>query len=125
MHLTLQRLVRTRNLCASTALVVVCAGCTPHGYTKPNATEQGSATDQAECAEIARREAFADNNRDRMRAQATSTSRRGDATRDLYGTIPSLGELQSRYYHICMLARGYDLAPIEKGEERDRTEDVE
>jgi hypothetical protein len=125
MHVTPQRLVRARNLCASTALLAVCAACTAHGYTKPDATEQGFATDQRECAEIARREAFADNNRDRMRAQATSTSRRTDAARDLYGTIPSLAELQSRYYHICMLARGYQRTPLEEGGQRDHAGDVD
>jgi hypothetical protein len=117
--------VRARSLCALAVLIAVCAACTPHGYTKPDATEHGLATDQAECAEIARREAFADNNRDRMRAQATSTSRRTDAARDLYGTIPSLAELQSRYYHICMLARGYQRTPLEEGGQRDHAGDVD
>ena len=100
---------------AMAALIAVCAACTPYGYTKPDMTEQGSATDQVECAEIAREQAFLDNNRDRLRAQAADTGRYRRASGEFHATFPSFTELQRRYRRICMLARGYELAPLEEG----------
>ena len=102
---------------AMAALIAVCAACTPYGYTKPDMTEQASATDQVECAEIAREQAFLDNTRDRLRAETAYATRRRQPALDLYGTIPSFTDLQRRYRRICMLARGYELAPLEEGGE--------
>jgi hypothetical protein len=106
--------VLTHPLSSVAALVAVCAACTPYGYTKPEMTEQGLATDQTECAEIAREHAFLDNSRDRLRAETVYTGRRRDTDLYLYGTLPSLPELQTRYHRICMQARGYQLAPLEE-----------
>ncbi len=105
--------MKTRTLCPVAALIAVCAACTPQGFTKPDMTEQGFTTDQVECAEIARQQAFVDNNRDRLRAQSADTGRRRAAS-DYHATYPSFTELQRRYRHICMLARGYELAPLEE-----------
>ena len=112
-----------RTLFALAALVAVCAACTPHGYTKPEMTDQGLTTDQAECAAIARENAFLDNSRDRLRAEAAYSGRRRDAALYPYGTFPSFGELQNRYYRICMQARGYRLVPLEEGEEQNQPEE--
>lgn len=104
---------------ALAVLIAVCAACTPYGYTKPEMTEQQLATDQQECAVIAREQAFLDNSRDRLRAESVYTGRRRDPTLDLYGVIPSRVELQSRYHRICMQARGYQLEPLEEQQGQD------
>jgi hypothetical protein len=72
-----------------------------------------------------REQAFLDNARDRFRADAAYAPGRRQAAREFYATIPSIGELQFRYRRICLLARGYQLTPLEEGEEQDRTEDVD
>jgi hypothetical protein len=103
----------------------VCAACTPHGYTKPGMTEQALATDQLECVGIARQQAFFDNKSDRLRAEAAYGLWRRQAAWDFYGVIPSLAELERRYRRVCMLARGYELAPLDEKGERNRTEGVD
>ena len=110
--------MRTRTLLVPAALIAMGAACTPYGYTKPDMTEQAFATDQVECAELAREQAFLDNTRDRLRAETAYATQRRQSALDLYGTIPSFTELERRYRRICMLSRGYELAPLEEGHDQ-------
>jgi len=119
--------MRTRTLCPVSALIALCAACTPYGYTKPGMTEQTLAADQLECIGIARQQAFLDNNRDRLAAEAAYAPWRWQAAPYFYGTIPygtipTLAERERRYRRVCMLARGYELVPLEEEGEPSRTE---
>jgi len=111
--------------CALAALLAVCAACTPYGYSKPGVTAQVRETDELECVGIARQQAFIDNKSDRLRAEAAYGPWRWQTAWDFYGVIPSLAELERRYRRVCMLARGYELVPLEEEGERNRIEDVD
>jgi hypothetical protein len=117
--------MRTRTLCPVAALLAMCAACTPYGYAKPGMTEQALDKDQSECVGIAHQQAFLDNKRDRLRAETAYAPRRWQTAWDFYGVIPSLAELERRYHRVCMLARGYELAPLDEEGERNRTEGVD
>jgi hypothetical protein len=114
--------MRIRTLCPVAALIAICAACSPYGYTKPGMTEQTLATDQVECVGIARQQAFLDNNSDRLRAEAAYGPWRWQARPDYYPIIPSRVELEQRYRRVCMLARGYELVPMDEEGEQKRTE---
>ena len=103
----------------------MCAACTPYGYAKPGMTEQALDKDQSECVGIAHQQAFLDNKRDRLRAETAYAPRRWQTAWDFYGVIPSLAELERRYRRVCMLARGYELAPLDEEGERNRIEGVD
>ena len=117
--------MRIRTLSPVVALIAICAACTPYAYTKPGMTEQTLAADELECVGIARQQAFLDNNRDRLRAEAAYGTWRWQAARDYYPIIPSRVDLEQRYRRVCMLARGYELAPLEEEGEQNRTGGVD
>ena len=89
-------------------LLTLVSACAPVGYIKPGMTEEDVTRDLTECAEIARHEAFMDFRFDplprRLHHRGRSFHRYPDR---------SLGELKHRYRRICMLARGYQFAPLD------------
>ncbi len=62
----------------------------------------------SECAEIARRQAFMEFRFDAPHHRLHHHDR---LLHRYHG--PSLGELEHRYRRVCMLARGYQLAPLD------------
>ncbi len=91
------------------ALLALVSACVPVGYIKPGMTEEEVTRDLTECAEIARHQAFRDI--PIMGFRFDSHHPRGRLFHSYYG--PSLGELEHRYRRVCMLARGYQLAPLD------------
>lgn len=93
------------------------AACTELGYVKPGVTEEEYLQDSRECAEIARRQAFRDQAVFETRWRS-AVSRRHDsrfwAFQDFGPTVP---DLEFRYRRLCMLARGYELAPLAPDDE--------
>ena len=85
-------------------LLALVSACAPVGYIKPGMTEEEVARELSECAEIARHEAFRDIDRSRLHHRAQFFPRH-------HG--PGLGKLERGYRRVCMLARGYQLAPLD------------
>ncbi len=90
-------------------ITVLLSACAPVGYIKPGMTEEKVARELSECAEIARHQAFRDI--PIMGFQFDSLHSRDRLFHSCYG--PSPGALEHRYRRICMLARGYQLAPLD------------
>ncbi len=102
----------TTHLSKPVVLLACIAGlvsaCAPVGYIKPGMTEEEVTRDLSECAEIARRQAFMDFRFDPL------SPRLYHHDRFFYGYHGrSPGELKHRYRRVCMLARGYQLAPLD------------
>ena len=91
----------------------VLLGCTPVGYVKPGVSSEQVQQDLTNCTEIARDQAFRDLPTLEFRLElGTGLFHRRD--RFLAGRHrPSLAELAHRYRRVCMLARGYVLAPVQ------------
>ncbi len=85
-------------------IAVLVSACAPVGYIKPGMTEEEVTRDLTECAEIARHQAFRDIPIMGFRFAFHPRGHHRD---------PSLGELEHRYRRVCMLARGYQLAPLD------------
>jgi len=92
--------------------------CTEVGYFKPGVTDEEYARDSEECAEIARNEAFRDYSVFQTQWQS-SVARRHDGRVWTFQEVgpPSYGNLEFRYRRLCMLARGYELAPLDSDDE--------
>ena len=90
-------------------LLALVSACAPVGYIKPGMTEEEVARELSECAEIARHQAFRDI--PIMGFRFDSLHPRDRLFHSYYG--PSLGELEHRYRRVCMLARGYQFAPLD------------
>ncbi len=90
-------------------IAVIVSACAPVGYIKPGMTEEEVARELSECAEIARHQAFRDI--PIMGFRFDSLHSRDRLFHSYYG--PSLGELEHRYRRVCMLARGYQFAPLD------------
>jgi len=98
------------------------AACTEVGYTKPGVSEAEYIKDSEECAEIARHQAFRDQTVFDTQWRGSVALRRD---RGYWGYRdvgpPSYGNLEFRYRRLCMLSRGYELAPLEPdGEAEDK-----
>ena len=94
-------------------IAVLLSACVPVGYIKPGMTEEGVTRDLSECAEIASHQAFRDIAIMDFRFD-TLHPRLHHRDRFLHGHHgSSLGELEHRYRRVCMLARGYQLAPLD------------
>ena len=91
------------------ALLALVSACAPVGYIKPGMTEEEVARELSECAEIARHQAFRDI--PIMGFRFGSLHHRDRLFHRYHG--PSLGELEHRYRRVCMLARGYQFAPLD------------
>ena len=89
-------------------LLALVSACAPVGYIKPGMTEEEVTRDLTECAEIARHEAFRDFRFDPLPPWPHHRSR---LFHRYHGR--SLSGLKYRYRRICMLARGYQLAPLD------------
>ncbi len=94
-------------------IAVLVSACAPVGYIKPGMTEEEVTRDLSECAEIARQQAFRDIPIMDFRFDVFHP---GHHHRDRflhrhYGQ--SLWELERRYRRVCMLARGYQLGPLD------------
>ena len=89
-------------------IAVLVSACAPVGYIKPGMTEEEVTRELSECVEIARRQAFMDF---RFDAPHPRLHHRDRLLHRFHG--PSLGELEHRYRRVCMLARGYQLAPLD------------
>ena len=89
-------------------LLALVSACAPVGYIKPGMTEEEVTRDRSECAEIARHEAFRDFRFDPL----PPWPRHRDRFFHRYHGR-SLSELKYRYRRICMLARGYQFAPLD------------
>ncbi len=94
-------------------LVFVLLGCTPMGYVKSSATDEQVKQDLTDCTEIARHHSFRDTSSFEFGLRLGYGSfNRGD--RFMSGRYhSSSAELQHRYRRVCMIARGYELAPLE------------
>ncbi len=90
-------------------IAVIVSACAPVGYIKPGMTEEEVARELSECAEIARHQAFRDI--PIMGFRFDSLHSRDRLFHSYHG--PSLGELEHRYRRVCMLARGYQFAPLD------------
>ena len=94
-------------------ITVLLSACAPVGYIKPGMTEDEVTRDLSECAGIASHQAFRDIAIMDFRFD-TLHPRLHHRDRFLHGHHgSSLGELEHRYRRVCMLARGYQLAPLE------------
>ena len=94
-------------------IAVLVSACAPVGYIKPEMTEEGVKRDLSECAEIARHQAFRDIAIMDFQFDARH-SRHHHRDRFLhrhYGQ--SIWKRERRYRRVCMLARGYQLAPLD------------
>ncbi len=89
-------------------LLALVSACAPLGYIKPGMTEEEVTRDLIECAEIARHEAFRDFRFDPL---PPWLHHRGRLFHRYH--YRSLGELKHRYRRVCMLARGYQFAPLD------------
>ncbi len=90
-------------------IAVLLSACAPFGYIKPEMTEESVKRDLSECAEIARHQAFRDTPFMDIRYDALHH-------RDRFfhrHTGPSRSDLKFRYRRVCMLARGYQFAPLD------------
>ena len=94
-------------------IAVLLSACAPVGYIKPGMTEEEITRELSECAEIARHEAFRDIPSMDIRFDAVypRLHHRDRLIHRYHG--PSLGELEHRYRRVCMLARGYQFAPLD------------
>ena len=94
-------------------LVFVLLGCTPMGYFKSGSTDEQVKQDLTDCTEIARHQAFRDQPSFEFGLRLGYGSfNRGD--RFMSGRYrSSSAELQHRYRRVCMIARGYELTPLE------------
>jgi hypothetical protein len=94
------------------------AACAEVGYTNPGVSEAEYLKDSEECAEIARHQAFRDQTvfDTQWRGSVALRHDRGDwGYRDT--GPPSYGYLEFRYRRLCMLSRGYQIAPLEPDDE--------
>ncbi len=89
-------------------ITVLLSACAPVGYIKPGMTEEEVTRDLSECAEIASHQAFKDFRFDDLHPRLHHRDRFLHRHRG-----PSLGGLKHRYRRVCMLARGYQLAPLD------------
>ncbi len=94
-------------------IAVLLSACVPVGYIKPGMTQDEVTRDLAECAEIASHQAFRDIAIMDFRFDSfhPRLHHRDRLFHRYHG--PSLGELEHRYRRVCMLARGYQLAPLD------------
>jgi hypothetical protein len=97
------------------------SACTEYGYVKPGVTEEVYVQDSQDCAEIARHQAFRDHSVFESRARFGRSfryDRRRFSTFDSFGVSSS--ELEFRYRRLCMVSRGYELAPLDdQGEDEE------
>ena len=93
-------------------LALLLSACAQVGYIKPGMTEEETAQDLTECSEIARRQAFRDAAIQDLQSDALFL--RGHRRDQLLPRHPghNPGGLQHRYRQVCMLARGYEIAPL-------------
>ena len=96
--------------------VLVLTGCTPLVYIKSGASEEQVQQDLNDCTEIARHQAFRDQpSLEFQLGLGYGPVHRRD--RSLFARHrPSYAEVQHRYRRVCMIARGYELAPLEDQE---------
>ncbi len=94
-------------------ITVLLSACAPVGYIKPGMTEEEVALDRSECAEIARHQAFRDIAIMDFQFDVFHSRHhhRGRFLHRHFGQ--SLWELERRYRRVCMLARGYQLRPLD------------
>lgn len=92
------------------------AACTEYGYVKPGVTEEQFVQDSQDCGEIARHQAFRDfkiyDSRARHHRSFHHYRRREGSSFFGFGES-SPAQLEFRYRRICMVSRGYELAPLE------------
>ncbi len=94
-------------------LLALVSACAPVGYIKQGMTEEEVAQDLSGCADIARQQAFRDIAIMDFRFDALHP-RLHHRDRLLYrGHGQSSLELARRYRRVCMLARGYQFAPLD------------
>ena len=96
------------------------SACTEYGYVKPGVTEEVYVQDSQDCAEIARHQAFRDSNvfESRSRLRRSFRYDRRFSSFDSIGVSSS--ELEFRYRRLCMVSRGYELAPLDdQGEDEE------
>ncbi len=97
-------------------LVFVLVGCVPMGYVKSGASTERTQQDLSDCTDIARHQSFRDIPALEfgLRLGYGPVHRRD---RSLFARHrPSYAEVQHRYRRVCMIARGYELDPLEDQE---------
>lgn len=99
--------------------------CTQYGYVKPGITDEEFVRDSQECAEIARRQAFHDYASSRWRFTRRPLHSHPEG---MFSTFDdphfSMTSLEWDYRRVCMLSRGYVLAPLEDDEGGEEEPDV-
>ena len=103
--------------------LLVLGACTPVGYVKPGVTDEEFAADSEACADIARRQAVRDQSTFRPRVAVSRSNRYDRRLRSTLGFGPSLSEIEFRYRRLCMLSKGYEIAPLEDEPDADAPED--
>ncbi len=110
-------MAKTMHLIRSILLVgaglLALAACTQMGYVKPGGTDEEYTRDSQDCAEIARHQAFRDQAVFDSRFRHDPAFRHDNRFWSFQDFGPTMPELQFRYQRICMLSRGYELAPLE------------
>ncbi len=98
------------------AFAFALTGCVTLVYVKSGATDDQVRLDLAECTDIARQQAFRDQpSLEFQLGLGYGPVHRRD--RSLFARHrPSYAEVQHRYRRVCMIARGYELAPLEDKE---------
>jgi hypothetical protein len=89
------------------------AACTEVGYVKPGVTEEEYEQDSRDCEEIARQQAFRDQAIVDTQWRSSVTRRHDNGVWNFQGIVPTFPETEFRYRRVCMLSRGYELAPLE------------
>ncbi len=102
-----------RSILLAGAGLLVLSACTQVGYVKAGVTDEEYARDSQDCAEIARHQAFRDQALYDSRFRHDPAFRHDNRFWSFQDFGPTMPELQFRYQRICMLSRGYELAPLE------------
>jgi len=88
--------------------------CGPVGYVKTGVTDEEYRRDIEECAELAQREGRRDFATRRAPLPSFGRTRRDVAGFRRGARLLSEAELENRYRRVCMLARGYELTPLDE-----------
>ena len=94
-------------------LVFVLLGCTPMGYIQSGASDEQVKQDLTECTDIARHRAFRDQPTLQFHLGLSYGSVHHGHRHPFARHQSSYAEVQHRYRRVCMVSRGYELAPLQ------------
>jgi hypothetical protein len=96
------------------AILTPILACSPVGYLKTGVTDEEYRRDIEECAELAQHQGRRDFATRRAHLPSFGRARRNVVGTRHVATLTSEAELEHRYRRVCMLARGYELAPLDE-----------